>query len=753
MATRAGRAIFEIGLDDAQFKAGVRNIEKHSKQAEGSLRGISQAINLAVFRELATVGVQAVRSIVEGIGDLAARGAEVSAMERSFDSLTAAAGESGAVMKGTLREATMGLVDDMTLMQATNKSLLLGLPATAESMGTLAKTATVLGRAMGQDAAKSLDDLTTALGRSSPLILDNLGLTVKVGQANEEYARKLGKTAEQLTDAEKKMAFYEAAMAAAEKKVAELGEVQLTFGDRLQQVAVFLTNFKDALSKAVANSPVLAAGMERVSAALSAAFGGDSQKAIDLVIGLIEDLAIFLVKAGEVGVSVAQGLAFIWGQLNHAFNTMMFAMTASLGGLVQSLGDFIALHARIPGVGAAFRALAEPIQALAADVNHLALGFKTQADDAVKGAAAQIKTLGEVKSTLGGVASAMEEAGRASRGASDGIRETALASRQAAEDTLATSQLTAAEMKRQAEQRAREAAAAATLIADTERRLQQELALSRAEGLQKELLELDFKRQEEIRGLESLKEKYLVEYTDLVAQINAKYEGMRAKAVATHASIEVAAAQQGFRTRAELEAMAQKAHETFTRMKDSGLYTTRTLQAAWEAYEKARGELTAEQTEFQLSSGEAVLQGALQIFGALGQRFKAAAIAGAIIATYSAVAKALASAPWPANLALAAGALAAGLSNVARIRSSEAGFAEGTPNLDFARFGPVSMQPLHGDEAVIPRGGGHQLALEIGEAMPAQEEMLSELRAMRNLLESQPRETGRALRGALLHVS
>jgi hypothetical protein len=99
-------------------------------------------------------------------------------------------------------------------------------------MGDLANTARVLGKAMGQDATKSLDDLITALGRSSPMILDNLGLTVKVGEANEAYARKLGKTADALTDGEKKLAFYEAAMEAARVKTAQLGEQTQTLGER-----------------------------------------------------------------------------------------------------------------------------------------------------------------------------------------------------------------------------------------------------------------------------------------------------------------------------------------------------------------------------------------------------------------------------------------------------------------------------------------------------------------------------------------
>jgi hypothetical protein len=61
--------------------------------------------------------------------------------------------------------------------------------------------------------------------------------------------------------------------------------------------------------------------------------------------------------------------------------------------------------------------------------------------------------------------------------------------------------------------------------------------------------------------------------------------------------------------------------------------------------------------------------------------------------------------------------IAAGWANVSKIRSSDAGFKEGTPNLDFASFGRESAALLHGEEAVIPQGSGHRLATEIARSM------------------------------------
>jgi hypothetical protein len=192
---------------------------------------------------LANVASNAVLALVGNVGSLIAQGAKMRGLEQSFERLTAGIGETGEAMLEITRDATQGLVTDLSLVQSTNKAILLGLPITRQEMGELAKTATVLGRAMGQDATKSLDDLITALGRSSPLILDNLGLTVKVGEANETYARSLGKSVEQLTEAEKKTAFYNAAMDVARLRTQELGDVTDGTASAIGRLGVAWDNF------------------------------------------------------------------------------------------------------------------------------------------------------------------------------------------------------------------------------------------------------------------------------------------------------------------------------------------------------------------------------------------------------------------------------------------------------------------------------------------------------------------------------
>jgi hypothetical protein len=226
--------------------ASLQALANATKQVEVPTTAASKALGAlgGVFGQFtaANLAANAITAVIGKVSEFAAQGAKLPGLQSSFESLTRGIGANSSEMIASLQNATRGLVSNIDLMQSANKAILLGLPVTTKEMGDLAKTATVLGKAMGQDATKSLDDLITALGRSSPLILDNLGLSVKVGEANEKYAASLGKTVEALTDAEKKTAFYNAAMEAARAKVLELGEQTRTFGELVDSVWVNVGN-------------------------------------------------------------------------------------------------------------------------------------------------------------------------------------------------------------------------------------------------------------------------------------------------------------------------------------------------------------------------------------------------------------------------------------------------------------------------------------------------------------------------------
>lgn len=105
------------------------------------------------------------------------------------------------------RKATKGLVNDQQLAQSAAQGLALGVVKTEDEFARLAEAATKLGIKLGIGPSQALDNMMTALGRGSTEILDNLGVILKASDANDRYAKSIGKTADELTDAEKKVAF------------------------------------------------------------------------------------------------------------------------------------------------------------------------------------------------------------------------------------------------------------------------------------------------------------------------------------------------------------------------------------------------------------------------------------------------------------------------------------------------------------------------------------------------------------------
>ena len=76
----------------------------------------------------------------------------------------------------------------------------------------LGEVITAKASRMGITTAHAMDSFVTGVARGSTPILDNLGLIVKTGIAQDNYAKSLGKSTKELTDHEKAIAFQIEAM-------------------------------------------------------------------------------------------------------------------------------------------------------------------------------------------------------------------------------------------------------------------------------------------------------------------------------------------------------------------------------------------------------------------------------------------------------------------------------------------------------------------------------------------------------------
>jgi hypothetical protein len=224
----------------------IQHIVDAAAKLDPALANAGKAANLlqSAFGQFTAAGLatQAINRLTSELLKFIEVGTKMPAMETSFLRLSAAMGQSSSVMLTAMHQASKGLVTDFDLMQSANKAMLLGLPITEESLISMTESAVALGRAMGQDATQSLNDMIAALGRSSPQLLDNLGLIVDVADANQKYADELHKSAETLTENEKKLAFYNATMDAARAKTAQLGEQTLQLSELMTKAWVSISN-------------------------------------------------------------------------------------------------------------------------------------------------------------------------------------------------------------------------------------------------------------------------------------------------------------------------------------------------------------------------------------------------------------------------------------------------------------------------------------------------------------------------------
>jgi hypothetical protein len=249
----------------ADAKLGI--IIEAKNEAAGQLRSLKQELQgvnqfagvakAGLAGMAAAIGVGQVVELSKAMMDLGRQGAQVQRLGAAFDQLARQAGSSGQQMLAALREASNGAIADEDLMLAANRAMLLGVAASADDMARLLDVASVRARAMGMSVGAAFNDIVTGIGRQSPLILDNLGITVDVAKANEVYAAAVGKTAAALTDQERKQALVNAVLSQSAGLVAQNKGSANDLATSYERLDASVANLKNNLGRLFA--PTMAA--------------------------------------------------------------------------------------------------------------------------------------------------------------------------------------------------------------------------------------------------------------------------------------------------------------------------------------------------------------------------------------------------------------------------------------------------------------------------------------------------------------
>lgn len=188
----------------------LQNVREDLGGVRDMASGMWQGLSSAIPGLGAIVGGAGIAGVVMGVTQLAKQAADLSkvgaAADRAGEAFERRLGGDATAALEKLRVASQGTISDIELMQSATRAQMLGVADDAETMAGLLEVAAKRGRDLGMSTADAFSDIVTGIGRLSPMILDNLGIVMDAKTTYETYAESVGKTAEALTDIEKRQA-------------------------------------------------------------------------------------------------------------------------------------------------------------------------------------------------------------------------------------------------------------------------------------------------------------------------------------------------------------------------------------------------------------------------------------------------------------------------------------------------------------------------------------------------------------------
>lgn len=225
---QAAKATEDLG------KATDKTTKSRNKYSKGE-KGVAQATSngtksFSKMRESMTGGgglVPAYATLAANVFALSAafgvlqRAAQLEQLKQGFEVLANSAGRTASIIVDSIQKITDGAVSADAAFRSAAAGFNAGFSSIEiERLTQIAKTAS---QALGRNLTDSLDRLIRGTAKLEPEILDELGIFVRLDDAVRRYAETLNKAAGDLTQAERRQAFLNAALEQGELKFSGLG--------------------------------------------------------------------------------------------------------------------------------------------------------------------------------------------------------------------------------------------------------------------------------------------------------------------------------------------------------------------------------------------------------------------------------------------------------------------------------------------------------------------------------------------------
>ncbi len=243
------------------------------------------------------IAINELKELGQQLSETARRGAVFQQLGDVLDDYTRSVGTNASAMIDAAKKAAQGTISEYELILNANRAIQFEVAKTPEAFAKLIELSTALGRAQGIADTQALEFLTTGLARESRLILDNLGLIIDLEAATKRYADTIGKSADQLTTAERKQALLEEAFRQGATAIEANRDAADSAATQFERLDANSQNLRDQLGELIAQG----------SAAYIASLADALEHASNVLDGRAE-LPGWLEGMGQAALDAANGM-------------------------------------------------------------------------------------------------------------------------------------------------------------------------------------------------------------------------------------------------------------------------------------------------------------------------------------------------------------------------------------------------------------------------------------------------------------